>query len=96
MLNFIFNIIELDFQKTVEIAIKNNIQILQSEKSLELSSFDYIKSRSNILPKVSINAIYTYTANPAIIKFGTPTRYIGYQDPQNPGSILLYIQIQIP
>jgi len=90
MLNFILNIIELDFQKAVEIAIKNNIQILQSEKSLELSSFDYIKSRSNILPKVSINAIYTYTANPAVIKFGTPTRYIGYQDPQNPGQFIIY------
>jgi outer membrane protein TolC len=90
MLNFILNIIELDFQKAVEIAIKSNIQILQSEKSLELSSFDYIKSRSNILPKVSINAIYTYTANPAIIKFGTPTRYIGYQDPQHPGQFIIY------
>ena len=90
MLNFILNIIELDFQKAVEIAIKSNIQILQSEKSLELSSFDYIKSRSNILPKVSINAIYTYTANPAVIKFGTPTRYIGYQDPQHPGQFIIY------
>jgi len=90
MLNLILNIIELDFQKAVEIAIKSNIQILQSEKSLELSSFDYIKSRSNILPKVSINAIYTYTANPAIIKFGTPTRYIGYQDPQQPGQFIIY------
>ncbi|MDT7879846.1 MAG: TolC family protein [Candidatus Hydrothermia bacterium] len=90
MLNLILNIIELDFQKAVEIAIKSNIQILQSEKSLELSSFDYIKSRSNILPKVSINAIYTYTANPAVIKFGTPTRYIGYQDPQHPGQFIIY------
>jgi outer membrane protein TolC len=90
MLNLILNIIELDFQKAVEIAIKSNIQILQSEKSLELSSFEYIKSRSNILPKVSINAIYTYTANPAVIKFGTPTRYIGYQDPQHPGQFIIY------
>jgi len=90
MLNIILNLIELDINKAVEIAKKRNIQILQNENNLQGYKADYIKARSQILPQISINGIWTYTANPAVIKFGAPTRYIGYQNPQNPNEFLIY------
>jgi outer membrane protein TolC len=83
-------LIELDINKAVEIAKKNNIQILQNEKAIYQYNADYLKARSQVLPQLGINAIYTYTANPAVIKFGAPTRYIGYQNPQNPSEFIIY------
>lgn len=90
MLNIILNLIELDINKAVEIAKKRNIQILQSENNLQGYKADYIKARSQIFPQISVNGIWTYTANPAVIKFGAPTRYIGYQNPQNPSEFIIY------
>jgi len=90
MLNIILSLIELDINKAVEIAKKRNIQILQNENNLQGYRADYIKARSQIFPQISINGIWTYTANPAVIKFGAPTRYIGYQNPQNPSEFIIY------
>ena len=90
MMNIIINLIEIDINKAVEIAKKNNIQIVQSQKDIEEYKSDYIKARSQILPQFSINGVYTYTANPAVIKFGAPTRYIGYPDPNNPNQFIIY------
>ena len=90
MLNIILSLIELDINKAVEIAKKRNIQILQNENNLQGYMADYIKARSQIFPQISINGIWTYTANPAVIKFGAPTRYIGYQNPQNPSEFIIY------
>ncbi|MEO0223685.1 MAG: TolC family protein [candidate division WOR-3 bacterium] len=90
MLNIILNLIELDINKAVEIAKKRNVQILQSENNLQGYKADYIKARSQILPQISVNGIWTYTANPAVIRFGAPTRYIGYQNPQNPNEFIIY------
>ena len=90
MLNIILSLIELDINKAVEIAKKRNIQILQNENNLQGYMADYMKARSQIFPQISINGIWTYTANPAVIKFGAPTRYIGYQNPQNPSEFIIY------
>jgi len=90
MLNIILSLIELDINKAVEIAKKRNIQMLQNENNLQGYRADYIKARSQIFPQISINGIWTYTANPAVIKFGAPTRYIGYQNPQNPSEFIIY------
>ncbi len=90
MINLILNILELDMEKAVEIAKENNIQVLQNRKGLEQYRADYIKARSQLFPQLSVNGIYTYTANPAVIKFGAPTRYIGYQDPSNPNQFIIY------
>jgi outer membrane protein TolC len=90
MLNIILSLIELDINKAVEIAKKRNIQILQNENNLQGYRADYIKARSQIFPQISINGIWTHTANPAVIKFGAPTRYIGYQNPQNPSEFIIY------
>ncbi len=90
MINIILNLIELDINKAVEIAKKRNIQILQNENNLQGYRADYVKARSQIFPQISINGIWTYTANPAVIKFGAPTRYIGYQNPQNPNEFIIY------
>lgn len=90
MLNIILSLIELDINKAVEIAKKRNIQILQNENNFQGYRADYIKARSQIFPQISINGIWTYTANPAVIKFGAPTRYIGYQNPQNPSEFIIY------
>lgn len=90
MINTIINLITLNIDKAVEIGIKNNIQILQAQKENEKLISDLIKARSQLLPQVSINSIYTYTANPAVIKFGAPTKYIGYPDPNNPNQFIIY------
>ncbi len=90
MINLILNVLELDMEKVVEIAKKNNIQVIQNQKGLEQYRADYIKTRSQLLPQFSVNGVYTYTANPAVIKFGVPTRYIGYQDPSNPNQFIIY------
>ncbi|MEO0202548.1 MAG: TolC family protein, partial [candidate division WOR-3 bacterium] len=90
MINIILNILQLDIEKAVELARTRNIQILQNKQVINQYDADYIKARSQILPQISINGIYSYTLNPAVIKFGTPTRYIGYQDPQNPNQFIIY------
>ncbi|MEO0144217.1 MAG: TolC family protein [candidate division WOR-3 bacterium] len=90
MINIIFNLLELDIEKAVEIAKKSNIQILQNQENIKQYRSDYIKARSQIFPQFNINGIYTYTANPAVIRFGAPTKYIGYQNPQNPNEFIIY------
>src|SRR5687768_5079021 len=47
-------------QECIEYALKNNIQIKQSELSTELSSVNFDQSKAAFFPSINANSNYTY------------------------------------
>lgn len=67
----------LTLQQCVEYALKNNIQVKQSELNVELSNINYLQSRAAVLPSLNANASHYYnfgrTIDPFTNQFATNT-----------------------
>jgi outer membrane protein len=69
---------ELTFEQLKEAAFNNNISILASEKNKTISSLDVRLSKSDYLPKISLNGGYTYqnsTADANLVKSNKSNGY---------------------
>ncbi|MGQ0827401.1 MAG: TolC family protein [Bacteroidota bacterium] len=56
-------------EQCIDYALKNNIQIKQSELNTELADVDLIQSKANLLPSLNANAAHSYNFGRTIDRF---------------------------
>ena len=59
----------MTLEQCIEYALKNNIQIKQSELNTELSKVTLTQSKANLLPSLNANASHSYNIGRTIDRF---------------------------